>query len=426
MKKSKPKVPLNIDDFIRHPDVLNDSSHSEAQLAVLKSLYGQSLSPAELEIHQQGTGKAYDGQEKQEATIIAGRRSGKTSKIAAGIVIFEAFWDHGLSVGEPAFIMLLARTLKQAGIAFRYIHNYLRGSKILSKCIISSTKDEIRLKNGVTIGCYAATYGGVRGRTVIAVVADEIAFWPANSAAEVIAALRPAMVTIHNSKLIKISTPHAKSGLVWEESQHRGELDFPVWRLPTAQMNPTIAPEVLAREMRRNEEKFRREFQAQFTDSIEGWVRSEHLDPCIVSHRSELPFQVRVDYCAALDPASRRNDFALAILHKLPDDTIVVDRVARWAGTKNAALGFEFVLGEVRAILETYGINSAIGDQYYCDAIAQHLQKLGIYYKIHNFNSQTRAGLFSNLKHLLVQKRIELLDDPDLLRQLRNLRQEKT
>jgi len=49
-----------------------------------------------------------------------------------------------------------------------------------------------------------------------------------------------------------------------------------------------------------------------------------------------------------------------------------------------------------------------------------------ITYNISNFNVHTRVGLFSNLKHLLAQKRIELLDDAELLRQLRNLRQEKT
>jgi hypothetical protein len=37
-----------------------------------------------------------------------------------------------------------------------------------------------------------------------------------------------------------------------------------------------------------------------------------------------------MNYFAAIDPASRKNDFALAIVHRLPDRTIVVDKVARW------------------------------------------------------------------------------------------------
>jgi hypothetical protein len=66
------------------------------------------------------------------------------------------------------------------------------------------------------------------------------------------------------------------------------------------------------------------------------------------------------------------------------------------------------------------------GSAAYCDAIAQYLLKLNITYDVSNFNAHTRATLFSNLKHLLAQKRIELLDDTELLRQLRNLRQEQS
>ena len=52
--------------------------------------------------------------------------------------------------------------------------------------------------------------------------------------------------------------------------------------------------------------------------------------------------------------------------------------------------------------------------------------ELGVSYEICTFGPQTRARIFTNLKHLLVQGKIELLEDPELLRQLRNLREERT
>ena len=221
-------------------------------------------------------------------------------------------------------------------------------------------------------------------------------------------------------------TPYARSGILWEEFQQRGELAFPVWQATTFEMNPTLTPKMLEGELRRSEEKYTREYLAQFTDSISGWVAPEILDPCIVRSRRELPRQPDVDYVAAIDPASRHNDFALAILHQVPDGTIVVDRVAHWTGTKTAPLQFEYVLGQIKQILDSYEIGAIIGDQYYADAIKQHLQKLGIYYKISNFGASTRSQIFSNLKHLMVQGKIQLLDDAELLRQLRNLREKKT
>jgi hypothetical protein len=426
------EFPLNIVEFIRNRDILNDRSHSDAQLACLKSIYGLPLSERELKIYQRGTGRAtYDALEQTDASIIAGRQGGKTSKIAAPIACFEAFRDHGLPPGQEAYVMLLAPQLAQARIAFRYIRNYLRGSRILSKRVLSMTKDEIKLDNGITIGCYASTYDGVRGRIIVAAICDEMAFWPheetaANPDEEVIVALLPGMITVRNAKLVKISTPYAKQGLLWTEFQHRSELDFPVWQLSSQELNPTISSSKLAREERRSEEKYRREYLAEFTDSISGWIVPEILDPCIARGRRELPPVRDAIYAAALDPASRHDDFALAILHRLPDGMIIVDRVAPWTGTRRAPLAFESVLGEIKLILDDYGLNSAVGDQFCSDVISQHLLELGISYKISVFGAQTRARIFTNLKHLLVQGKIQLLDDPQLLAQLRNLREERT
>lgn len=47
-------------------------------------------------------------------------------------------------------------------------------------------------------------------------------------------------------------------------------------------------------------------------------------------------------------------------------------------------------------------------------------------YEINVFGPQTRAQLFSGLKHLMVQGKIEILDDKALLQQLRNLTEERS
>jgi hypothetical protein len=142
------------------------------------------------------------------------------------------------------------------------------------------------------------------------------------------------------------------------------------------------------------------------------------LDPCVIRGRRELPPLADVTYAAALDPATRHNDFALAILHLSPDGTIILDLLARWTGTKTTPLAFESVLGDIQGILDRYGINVVTGDQFYCDVISQYLLKLGVFYEISFFGAQTRAKIFASLKHLLVQRKIELLDDCELLRQL--------
>jgi hypothetical protein len=73
------------------------------------------------------------------------------------------------------------------------------------------------------------------------------------------------------------------------------------------------------------------------------------------------------------------------------------------------------VLAQVRDILSSYRINSVVGDQFYFDAISQYLLKLGITYECRAFGANTSAQIFGNLKHLLVQQKIELLEDSALL-----------
>jgi hypothetical protein len=112
--------------------------------------------------------------------------------------------------GEEGFVILLAPQIAQARIAFRCIRNYLRNSRILWKRVVSTTKNEIKLDNGITIACYPCSYIAVRGLTIIAVICDEMAFWrheatSANPEREILAAVRPGMATVRNPKLIKMA-----------------------------------------------------------------------------------------------------------------------------------------------------------------------------------------------------------------------------
>jgi len=422
----------NIIEFVTHPQLLDDQTLSPAQQACLKTIYGLPLDSEEQKIYELATGRSgYVATEYNEATLIVGRRGGKTSKIAAPIACYEAFRDHQLSRGERGFVVLIAPRTHQAQIAFRYIRANLEGSPLLSRWIKKIRRNEIDLTNNITIGCYPCSYVAVRGISIVAAICDEVGFWwheesAANPDEEVLAALRPAMSTFPNAKLIKISTPFRKEGVLWREYQQRAELNYPVWQLSTFEMNPQVKEERLIAERQRSEEQYQREYHARFTDDIAGWITPEVLEACVVRERTELPRVGDVTYAAAVDPAFKRNDFALAVLHRHTDEPLVVDRVARWAGTKKAPLGYEWVCSEIARIIKEYGINEVVGDQYCAPVIQQYLQKLGIYYKSYTFGARTRADLFGNLKHLLVQRGIELLDEPVLLHQLRTLEEHST
>jgi hypothetical protein len=192
---------LNTMDFIRHPQILNDQTMSPSQSAFLKSTYGLPLNDVELEIFRRGTGReTYVPQEQRHVTLLGGRRGGKTGKLAARIALYEACRDHRIPRGERGYVMLIAPVIAQAKIAYDYILKDIYSSPLLSSKIVKIGTNEIELKNGIIIACYACSRITVRGRAAVAIICDEICFWrnevtSVHCDAEVLAALRPSMAT---------------------------------------------------------------------------------------------------------------------------------------------------------------------------------------------------------------------------------------
>ena len=200
---------LTILEFIRHPQLLNDQSNSMVQDLMLKAIYGLGLDDAEQELFRAFTGRDYVACEQQEATIIAGRRSGKTARIGARIALYEAFRNHHIPRGERAYVLLIAAFVDQAHLAFDYICRDIRSSPVLLAKVRKFRKNEIVLRNGVTIICCPCSSVSIRGKNVITAVCDEVCFWrneetAAHSDVEVLAAIRPSMITFPNAKLIKV------------------------------------------------------------------------------------------------------------------------------------------------------------------------------------------------------------------------------
>src|SRR5262249_23473137 len=116
-------------------------------------------------------------QRVRELWAIVGRGGGK-SRMAAALAVFLAlFQRHRLARGEIGYVLVLAMSRDQAGVVFNYVRGFLQASSILAQEVASETASEIRLRNGVAIAVHAQSFRSVRGRTLLAVVADEISFW---------------------------------------------------------------------------------------------------------------------------------------------------------------------------------------------------------------------------------------------------------
>jgi hypothetical protein len=230
------------------------------------------------------------------------------------------------------------------------------------------------------------------------------------------------MATFPDAKLIKISTPYRKEGILWNDFQERNNRRHVVWHASTQEMNPTIPMDVFEDAKQHDgEEYYRREYLAQFTDSIAGWMPRELLDRAIVRGQKEFPPVRGGTYVAAVDPAFMRSDFAFAILHRSDSGHITVVYARRWMGTREVPVDPEEVTREIGEALQRYGINTLVGDQHCYPVLRKYFDKLGITYREFSFGTHTRASIFGNLGQLLGQQKITFVEEPELSRQLRSL-----
>jgi hypothetical protein len=429
MLMARSAKPPDILRAIRDRRLIGDRKLSPAQETALRALYGLPLSDEQFDIFCRATGReSYEPAEYREASFICGRRSGKSSKLAANIAVFEAaFRRHELAEGERGYVVALAPTRRQAAVVFQYVLARLEGSPTLRRLIDGEPRaDEIDMTNGITIAVWPANFRTIRGISIVCAVCDEIAFWQddatgANPASEVLRAIRPAMASFEKAKLVKISSPFAKSGVVWDDWNERAtHSEMLVWKLDTATMNPSLSRRFLAEEERRDPESFAREYGAEFYESASALLPAEAVQACVQAGRCELLPNPGTSYNAALDAAFRGDAFAFALVHR-EGEKVVQDVTRSWRGSRTRPVNLAETLTEIVATLRAYGVSRIFGDQFCSEPIKQALAARGIEFIQTTTLGSRASGIWASLRTIVTSGQIELLDDAETVAELKRL-----
>lgn len=389
--------------------------------ALLAGFYGLELDDQELAQWRAITGRDSPTEASDELWMVIGRRGGKT-QTAALLAVYEAAfndYDSRLSPGEVATVMLLAADRKQARSALRYVTGLMRSNPMLERMIVREDSESIELNNRTVIEVSTASFRSVRGYTVGAVVADEIAFWrsdeSANPDSEIINALRPAMATL-GGKLIALSSPYARRGALWDHySKHYGKpSDILVAQAASRSMNPTLPEKIIKLALERDPAAAGAEYLAQFRSDVETFVQIEAIEACTVRGRLELPPITGVSYSAFVDPSGGSKDaFTLAIAHR-HDDIMVIDAIRAIKPPFSPAI----VVDEFAQLLKSYRITEVTGDRYGGEFPRELFRKAGINYKL---SDRTKSELYRDLLPLLNSGRVELPDSKQLQAELLGL-----
>jgi hypothetical protein len=181
---------FTIDQSLRDVNLLggalNELSTWSTWTVVLKAAFGLPLTRAERRTFKLLAGDRKPPKQRvKELFVLAGRQSGKSRMSAAISAYIATFIDHRskLAPGELGYILTLSPSLDQSQIIYRYTLAFLETSAILRQKVHDANATEIKCANNIVISTHSASFRTVRGRTLLAVVFDESAFFRDESSA---------------------------------------------------------------------------------------------------------------------------------------------------------------------------------------------------------------------------------------------------
>lgn len=426
---------MNIIEAMEDPRIWGDRFSGDSWLnwkVFLKALFCIPMADPELEIFRHFTGRTLPlSQPAREAYAICGMGGGK-SYIATTVAVFlSVFRDYLSQLPAKAWatVMLLAADKDQAAENFSYCEGLLKGdddNSILSERIERQTKQTIFLKNRVKIEVRAANFRRVRGRSLVAVIADETGYWEtsdtsSNPDIEILRAVRPGLGRLPGSLLLAISSPYARRGALWQayEKYHgNNESKVLVWQADTLSMYPGYSHDVIEDSYQADPVAARSDFGGAFREDLEGYINRDALYACVPSGMPEgyeRPYAKGIEYRAFIDCAGGASEkgagdsFCVAISHR-DGDKGILDVVREHHPPYDPFAVSE----EYSSLLKAYGITQATADAWARGYVFTNFEKHGIQMEK---SKHDRSSIYLELLAYLNSGRCELLNHPRMLNQ---------
>lgn len=323
-------VTISVSDAMASPKLLGpffSGPSWDTWRTVIKAAFAEKMSVAEIEAFRSVAERDPPTQPVSEMVAVVGRGGGKDSVatlIATSIAVNFDPKRSKLRPGEKAVVMLLAVDRDQAGVAFNYIRGYFEEVPALAKLVKHVGNDSIELCNRCVVEVHTNSYRSVRGRSLLCVICDEVAFWRSEDSAspdvETAGAVAPGLARIRGSMMILISTAHKRSGLLyakWKEAYGRNDPDVLVVRGSTLQFNPTFDAKIIERQIASDPQLYRAEYLSEWRDDLSTFISRELLEAAVDVGVVVRPPLDGVKYHAFADPSGGSQDsFTLGIAHR--------------------------------------------------------------------------------------------------------------
>lgn len=245
----------------------------------------------------------------------------------------------------------------------------------------------------------------------------------ANPADEVLAAVRPTGATtkapiILSSSPVTFDDAHAREF-------DKGTDDFQLAVCaPTWVANPTVTKED-TRQMEQDERVWKREFAAIPQPAVLDGYLADVVGPCVDAGRDTArPRDLAAQYIIALDPAWRRDEFAVAVLkpelrNRAPH--VAVEEVLGWRAKPGTVLSVDNVVAKIADICTRWGTKTVYSDQKDVDTLRALLDRHNITLIGVPWTASNKTAKFRLFRSLCMDRRVDLPNDPVLIKQLESI-----
>ncbi|WP_426442044.1 terminase large subunit domain-containing protein [Bradyrhizobium genosp. P] len=384
--------------------------------AVLKAMDALPMSAAEIEFFKSIAGDREPPTRRVSEFVAAcARRTGKDAVASVIAAHSAALFDQQdrLRPGERAQVLCLASDRDQAKIVLNYIRSYFTDIPAMAKMVLRTTATGFELRNNVVVTVATSSFRAVRGKPVLLAVMDEAAFmrseFSASPDTELYSALKPALLTIPGSRIVIISSPYRKSGLLWDRYKKCfGENDDNtlVIQASLRQLNPTITQAQIDAEVEADPAAAVSELFGRFRDDIGALMPLEMIESSVDQGVMVRPPQKWFTYHCGVDPSGGVSDsFTAAISHAEEDGNIVLDAVLEIRPPFDPAYAVEQVAG----LLKSYGLSECTGDRYSAQFVVSAFAKHDVTYR---HSERDRSKIYQDVLACFTSGRARLIDTP--------------
>lgn len=394
---------------------------------------------------------AEGGQEFQEIVWVLGGRSGK-STLASAVAAYETCctdWSPYVQKGELAWFFIVATREQQAiDIGRNMIFASIKRSKLLSGLIVEDTKfakkhalfahsktGVLVLSTGVAITAIPCSSRVGRGYPICGCIMDEVAWFAREAKNEttdrgVYDAILPRMIQFRGmAKMVMISTPADKSGLLYERWKNKQDADksYFIVRLPTWKVRTDFEKSFFEHHKKMSPAGFAREFGAEFSDTTSPLLKVLEIEACMREDNDQIPPDKKHIYAMAIDAAFGDKDrFGIAVAHveKKFDDDPDFRVVFDYVGKVDEVFGEDIVdtaADQIEQLYKAYDILDVLSDDHQSDSFGKILDQRGVTLKPEPWTAKKHRSRYGRLRSLIKQGRVSFPNNDDLLEELAGL-----